>query len=482
VSRGLDAPPDAALADVRLFLKNAGALALSTGTRALTFAVVVYVARRLGPAPFGVVAVGTSAAFALAAIANLGLETLVVREVAIARERAPRVLGDAAALKLLAVPVAAAGWALLSVRQPEGAATFALFLAFGLLNSYLGLAWAALRGIERMELPAALAAVQTCLIAAGAAAAAALAGTPVAVGAAYALATLAVLGASAATLGWCGLRPALRVAPSALPPLVAATAPFALVYLGAAWYEQLPTVLVGLLDGPGEAGLFSAVYVLMLALYLLPTLVGSVLLPLLTRTHGRGADRSAAAAGVVLRHTALLGAAIALGLAAVAPGLVSLLYTSAYAGAAPLLRVLALGAPGVFLALGAATILQAVGSRWACAGTIAAWTLAATAASVPVTARWGAAGVAVAAGVAWYVLAAALLTVLARTLPGLRLGPALARPGAAAAAMAAVLVAGQALPPWMTLPAAVAAFAAVAAAARAVEPAEWRAVAGALGR
>ena len=91
---------------VRSFFKNLSSLALGTIiARFVNFIATVYIARALGASQFGVFSFSLTIFIAYSMIANLGLENLIVRQVARSSPQINQFLGDAIIVRLLAIPL-----------------------------------------------------------------------------------------------------------------------------------------------------------------------------------------------------------------------------------------------------------------------------------------------------------------------------------------------------------------------------------------
>jgi O-antigen/teichoic acid export membrane protein len=112
----------------------------------------LYVARALGPTSFGALSLGLTLALVLSACAGLGLDDLVVRELARASEASADLFADALVVRLAALPVGAAVVLGLALAQPGRWPLYLALLVYGLLHSYVLLACAAFRARRRMPL------------------------------------------------------------------------------------------------------------------------------------------------------------------------------------------------------------------------------------------------------------------------------------------------------------------------------------------
>lgn len=301
----------------------AGSFALNACARGLMLAASVLAARHLGPAAFGAYSAAVALALLLGVLAGLGLQTLLVRQVA-----AYGALGDwarlhgllrgsgrtvAAASVLLAGSAIAIAW----IKAPAHAPTLAWALALVPMIALNGLRSGALRGLHRVV----LAQVPECLVVPAGFVAALLAfeslGWPLSPASAAALRALATAAALVAG-GWFLAR--------SLPRPVRASAPR---YEGRAWAAsagplffigllsvvnlQADVLLVAALRGPESAGVYQAAArgAELVAFSLL--VANFALQPMISRLHALG-DRAGLQRAATLTARMALGGALPLAL------------------------------------------------------------------------------------------------------------------------------------------------------------------------
>lgn len=281
-------------------LRAAGAsLALPAGALALTLLSTLLLTRSLGPAAFGLFALALGWVKALAVPASLGLERIVVREVARSKVHADwtalrGVLGWAARLLLgaasaVALAAAAAFW----LAVPDPAALPVLWLAMALLPllALIRLCQFALMGLQRpllAQLPESLVLPSLFLVLLagfgqfGPLSASRAIGLQLAAGAAAALLAAALLHRA--------LPDAVRRAASggARPSWARSLLPMTLLTGAAAVSAQVPILMLGAMRGPEAAGLM-AVTKSLSDLAAVPTIaLGTILAPLLGRLWAEG--------------------------------------------------------------------------------------------------------------------------------------------------------------------------------------------------
>jgi O-antigen/teichoic acid export membrane protein len=303
------------------------------------------VARALGPDDFGRLSLALALSLLVAAVATLGLDTMLVRELLSEPAAEPALLGSALALRLGGSLLAALLMVVLAaVLRPNDALAVPLAAVLGLaglFNSSLALdLWFQAR--QRHD-GAVLARGVAFLLAAIARVALILTGAPLlAFAAMYALE--AMLGAVAGVFAYrhFGGRPlAWRFDRGRAGRLLADSWPLILSGLLVNLYLRADQLLLGQLRGDGDLGVYSAAVRLAEAIPLLPGIVVSAALPTLLAARADGQGRYEARLQRLYGLVVAIGYACALLFTLGAVPLVGLLLGSDYADAVPQLVVLA---------------------------------------------------------------------------------------------------------------------------------------------
>ena len=415
-------------------------------SRVIGFVASILLARRLGPAGFGMVALAHAVVLYCQYVADFGVHTLGVREVAARPASAPVLVPSLVAGRLLVAAglvaaVAAAG--LLLMPQPEGAvlALYSLTLLFVALNTR----WALL-GLER---PAPVAAAR-------------LAGEAL---------LLLLVWLMVRDVGDLALAPLFQIAGDALAVLVlflvlrrsgqqlrlavdwnAVRSTFGQAWplvvhslLGLVIYNS-DLLVLRLVRDSSAVGLYSSAYALVSFLSNLGVAYGLALLPAFTR-------EGAGLGGGGLYTQALIGALAgalpaAVGTSLVAGGVIDMVYGERYASAGIVLAVLVWSVPLALVRTVAQTALIARGRQDLVLRTTtfaAAANVALNLALIPVFGMVGAAAVTVATE-----LVRTVLTFVMTAREGVRTG-ALARAWKIAAAVAVMAAAVWLVPGWHVL-------------------------------
>lgn len=347
---------------MQAIIGNSGWILLDKGLRAtLGVAVGVCMARYLGVEKFGELNFAVAYVAIFGAIATLGLDTIVVRELARAPQRREVILGSVFTLKL-GSGAAAAGAAVLGVgflrpADPLGHALVAA-IAAGLIfqsvdvvdflfqsrvqSKYVIMARSGafiLLSLTRLALIAMQAAVLAFAWAASAEVAVAALG-------------LLLVFCVRERRRWFG--PAsVRV----MGEVLKESWPLMFAGLAIMLYMRIDQVMLAQLAGEREVGIYSSALRLSEVLYVIPTAIVSSAAPALTRLRAQSADLFRAELERFLRNLVRIGLVLALSISLFSGFLVSTLYGEQYAAAAPILSVHVWAAVFVFVGVGSVPYL-----------------------------------------------------------------------------------------------------------------------------
>jgi O-antigen/teichoic acid export membrane protein len=388
----------------RAFSAGAGKLSWDLGSRVLSFALSILVARKLGAEGFGTYAVYWYSAWMLSQATDLGLHLVSLRS--LSRSFEPRVLWSAVVAKgvltaaVLVLTLSALGAGVSSAEAP----LLLLLLAAHLLGSwveFLGVALRSRGGIAREGL------VLTVLrfVSLAAAAGALSRGSDLETLAfALALSSLPALALALAFLGRVDLRPrggtdARRLMKEALP--------IGLVSAMTLFYLRADLFIVAAVAGASEAGFFQAAFRLFEATFVVSGGLAAGTFPMLAARFGDKGFETLARS--LLGLLALLSTPIALAFTAAPGPILTLVYGDGFGGAAQPLSLLGIALVAVFANALTTHLLVASGRSRRLVLSIAVRLFVGVALDVLLVPRWGASGAAFAAVAAeWSLLAVSL--------------------------------------------------------------------------
>ena len=334
------AAPAGARRMVRTFAGLLGGELMTRGTMLIAALIAV---RVLAPGAFG----AYTYAVALASIANfvidLGIASLVTRDVSQDATLAPHLLGAfLKAQALLAsgtfVVVAALAWSG-AVSGPASSSAIVLAMAAVAIASLARPFEAALTGLGRAELLTFTRALRGIALVVCTAVAAALWETPEGLLGAMAVSETAGVVAVAVVCTIVAVRPALRARSLELKRLLRAAIPFALLAGFNVIYLRVDTLMLGWLDTDVAVGNYGVASRVMETALVLPAYFGGAFLATVGRTGARTARARIQTAGAV-RNVLLLTVPFAVALAYAAGPLVDLAAGSGYDEAGTILTLL----------------------------------------------------------------------------------------------------------------------------------------------
>lgn len=340
-------------APVRI-LRNAGALIMSQPlTWALSLAFTVLVPRNVGPAEWGEWGVAWAIGLVARACLDLGLNMVLLKEVARRPEDAARQLGTAIALRVIAAPVLVLGMLVFAglAGYPMHTRAIVLLVSFTLAVGYVGTPLVyGLQAFEQMHVPAIAGVLTNFLMVAGAVLL--LKGLALGVVSIALVVLVANLAGVALQVVWLRRTVAVRLVfdVAAMRRMVRAGLPFYAGTLFFTVYVWVDAVMLSLLASKTEVGWYSAAVQVIAALGFLPYAVTTAVLPALARSFHTDAAASEGLASRSFLFVTALGLPMSIGLALVGPNLIATLFGAWFAPAGVTLAVLALTLVPVYVA------------------------------------------------------------------------------------------------------------------------------------
>lgn len=422
------------LKEARQLFKNF--LSLATGvfiTRLFSTIANLYVARALGPADFGIFSFGLEVALIFSVCVNLGLDDLLVREVARRTQGVASLIGDAIVLKSMVLPLGALVTLLLSLYNPNRSWLFLVLVAYSLVYSYFLVFCAVFRGLEQMEFQMLLMSSQMFLVATGSILSVRFTRNVTVVTLCYLLAAAITMGGGYVLLSKKGIRPQYRWQPATWKPLLVTSLPFGLAFISMLVYERLSTISIATLSGETASGWFNSMHNIILVLSTIPSIIAAATFPLLSRRARQSPRNIAAIAANLIKYTTVVSLGLAIVLYISAPWAVPLLYGAAYEPSILLLQIMAAAVPFFFLNLTLVGVLEAANQQAACAKGIGYTLLVAIPICLGATWLGGYQGGTVAYAVNHVLLTGVLFRLVSRTVGRFKLGQIFVLPATASA-------------------------------------------------
>jgi O-antigen/teichoic acid export membrane protein len=337
--RGAPTPQGSA---ARRVAGNAGwLLAAEVGVRLLGFLGALYLARRLGASLYGVVGIAVALTAFFGNLVRVGTSQPAIRELARDPEHTADTYARVAGLRL-AVALGL-GVALFVGLEPLARSLSAppkllALYALGLVPVALTSVWA-FQGLERMSVVATGRVAQQAAVVVGW-------WLLVREGADLVRVPLVEVGASLALVAWYAwrlraLRGPLRVRfeVRAWPAMLAESLPLAVAVLFRMVYSRGDVLLLGWLGSAREAGLFLVSHKLVLAAATVPVVLQQAAFASTSRLLQRELSAALALQSVIARLALVALVPLVVVGFALAPAILSMLFGSEYAAAAPILRI-----------------------------------------------------------------------------------------------------------------------------------------------
>ena len=362
---------------VRSFFKNLSSLALGTIiARFVNFIATVYIARALGASQFGVFSFSLTIFIAYSMIANLGLENLIVRQVARSSPQINQFLGDAIIVRLLAIPLGILISILLWFNNPTALGIIVFLFGYGLMNATILFVSAIFRGLERMEIQTLLVSAQAILTTGFVLIALFFDENAFWVAAAYCFASSIVAISSWFLLKKFAIQPRFRWQPSSWKMLILQNLPFTISLIGLLIFDRHAVIFIAYFADEAAVGWFNAVYFIILAIVNVPLIIINTFYPQLSRASLiEETNQLPILFSLILKMVNMISLPIAISLYVYSDFIVELFYGFEYAPASKILQLLAISIPFLFMVIVLNSMLQTMDaqklSAWAfCVGLI----------------------------------------------------------------------------------------------------------------
>ena len=341
------------MSNVRRVAKNFVALTISQlVAMGLGLLLVVLITRYLGSDSYGKLGLGMAVGAILTIFAPLGLDQLMIREVARDKNSAAKYLGNVLVLEsLLSIPcmglIALAAWIM---RLPAESAAI-LYIAGGyyILVSLGGDIKNIFQAYEKMEYIAVLTTIRSVVTVALGAAVLLLGYGIVAITWAYFAAAALDLFLTLLVSMKRFVRPRLEIDFIFWKQKLALALPFAALALITATYGQVDVIILRVFQSDDAVGWYRAATALSYTFGFIPSILVSTIFPMMSRFHVSSKESLRFTVRKSAKYLLVLGFPLATGIAMLAGPIITLFYTAAFSPAIPALRILAVYIPFSFL-------------------------------------------------------------------------------------------------------------------------------------
>jgi O-antigen/teichoic acid export membrane protein len=332
------------MSTVQRIARNTTLLLLSNvASFVIGFFFTMYVARHLGAAGFGVLSFGLAFTAIFGVFTDIGLQALMIREIARDKAAAAKYLGNVAVMKLLLVVltfgVMALAINLLDYPQQTVNVVYLLGLAV-VLNAFslmfYGMFWA----YERMEFQALGQVLAGAITLAGAFWAISHGYNVAGFAMFYTIASVVTLGYSFVISAWKFTLPRIEVDPGFWKRTFKETWPFGLSALFAAFFYSMDSVMLSVIKGEEAVGWYSAAYRLISVLSFIPMAYFSSIFPIMSRLHITSKELLRFTYERSFKYMLILGVPIGVGTTILANKIIVLIFGLGYVNSIIALQIL----------------------------------------------------------------------------------------------------------------------------------------------
>ena len=341
------------MSNVRRVAKNFVALTISQlVAMGLALVLVILITRYLGSDSYGKLGVGMAVGAILTIFAPLGLDQLMIREVARDKATAAKYLGNVLVLEsLLSVPCF--GLIALAARimrlPPESASILYIAGGYYILVSLGGDIKNIFQAYEKMEYIAILGTIRSVVTVAIGTAVLLLGYGIVAVTWAYFAAAALDLFLTLLVSMKRFVRPRLEIDFVFWKQKLTLALPFAILAFITATYAQVDVVILRAFQSDDAVGWYRAATALAYNFGFIPSMLASTIFPMMSRFHVSSKESLKFTVQRASKYLMVLGFPLATGIAMLAGPIITLFYGAVFSPAVPALRILAFYIPFSFL-------------------------------------------------------------------------------------------------------------------------------------
>ncbi len=316
----------------------------------LAFFYMMYTARYLGPASFGILSFAFAFTGIFAVFANLGLDPLMVREVARDKAVAPKYLANVSLMKIILVAITF-GLIALTINllgYPEQTIKVVYLLALSVtFTAFTQMFYSIFRAFERMEFQAINGMLNAALILGGVIFAIKNGFTVVGFASLYVIASIISLGYSFTVMKLKFSNPASALAAKVIEfdwsfwkPTIKEALPFGLTVIFITVSYWIDSVMLSFMKGDAAVGWYNAAYRMVLALGFIPIAFNSAIFPIMSRFYITSQSSLQLSMEKYFKYMVILGIPIGVGTTLLAPRFISLIFGAEYTNSTIALQIL----------------------------------------------------------------------------------------------------------------------------------------------
>lgn len=318
----------------------------------LAFLYTIYIARFLGADGFGILSFALSFTAILGIFADLGLSTLVVRELARDKSLTNKYIGNITLMKLILAVFTFGMMALIInlLNYPQQIIQSVYFIGLSvILSSFSQMFYSVFQAYEKMEYQSMGNILNNLLIFAGIFLGIALGFDVVEFSVVYFISSLIVLIYSLIICLWKFIPPTIKLEPSFWKLIIIPAIPLSLVALSSTIYFRIDTVLLSLFQGEAAVGWYNAAYKLIELLLFVPSVYTVAIFPVLSNYYSSSKKNLEFIYTKSYKYLFIMGIPIATTITVLAPEIILLLYQTGYTESILTLQILIWAIPLMFL-------------------------------------------------------------------------------------------------------------------------------------
>lgn len=329
---------------VQRIAKNTGVLLVSQIiSYILGFFFVMYTARYLGAAGFGVLSFALAFTAIFGVFSDLGLSTLTVREVARDKSLAEKYLGNIAVMKVFLV-VITFGLIVLTIHildYPDQTIKVVYLVALSIIFGAFSIMFNSIfQSYENLEYVSIGQILKSILMLAGALFAISKELSVVGFASIYFIVSAVILGYNFVVCVWKFVKPKLEVDWSFWKATIKESLPFGLTGTFITIYLWIDSVMLSLMKGNEVVGWYNAAYRLVLVLLFIPVAFNSAVFPLMSRFYVSSESSLKFMLEKHLKYMLIIGFPIGVGLTLLAKRAILLIFGAGYMPAVIALQIL----------------------------------------------------------------------------------------------------------------------------------------------
>jgi O-antigen/teichoic acid export membrane protein len=348
---------------VQRIAKNTGALLLSqVVSQILGFYYIMVTARYLGAEGFGIISFALAFTGIFGVFADLGLQTLMVREVARDKNIAGKYLCNIAAIKailaivtfvLIAIFINLLGYPELTIKVVY---MIALSVVFG---SFSGMFYSIFQAFEKMEYQSVGQIISSALMLFGALFAISEGLSVVGFASIYFLVSAIVLVYSFAVFAWKFAFPKMEIDLGFWKYTMKEALPFGLTGIFVTIYYWIDSVMLSLMKGDEVVGWYNASYKLIIVLLFIPVILNTSIFPIISQFYITSKDSLRFAYEKYFKYMVIIGIPLGVGTTLLADRIILLIFGGEYMPSVIILQILIWSSVFIYLSSAFGNLLMA---------------------------------------------------------------------------------------------------------------------------